>query len=141
MTARVVSLVLALGLVIVSTLSAFMGFIWGFGLKCDDACGTPPPWRESRDAWQWDALGTVAVSGLVCALAFLAVLALQLRSAAFVALAVWTALGVGLLALFRDSGVISDVQNGWVGLGVLVVVGISSIVLMPARKQQRLTRG
>ena len=60
MEGRLGPILLAVGAVGISAFGALIGLVWGFGLKCDDACSTVPGWRNDPDAWQWDAFGALA---------------------------------------------------------------------------------
>jgi hypothetical protein len=134
MLQRLGSLALSVGLVVVSAVGALAGVFWGFGLRCDDSCGTPPPWRDDPDAWQWEALGWVALGGFAFALVFLTLVAARLRAAAFAALAGWATLAGVYLDLLRDSGLMSRVEEGWLALSALVVAGVVAMVLTPSRR-------
>ena len=65
MARRILALVFAFAIGLVSAGAGFVGIVWGFGLKCDDSCGEPPPWRDDQDAWQWSALGWTGVAAAV----------------------------------------------------------------------------
>ena len=131
MARRAGSLALAIGIVAVSLLGMLVGVLWGFSLKCDDSCGTPPPWRDDPDAWQWNAIGFLAIAGLACALAFFASVALRWKIAAFVALVAWAVVAGVFIDLFRDSGLTSHAERGWAALVVLVTTGLVAIGLVP----------
>jgi hypothetical protein len=89
---RAGGILLAAAIAAASGFGALFGSLWGFGLKCDDSCSTLPPWRNDRDAWQWDALGTVAVVGFACSLFVVAALVLRRRRSGLASLAVWVVL-------------------------------------------------
>jgi hypothetical protein len=129
------SLVLATGVAGISGLGALLGMLWGFGLKCDDSCGTPPPWRENPSAWQWDALGIVGIAGFVCALGLLAAVALRRRPIALAALVSWALLAGAFIRLFRESGLTSHAERGWAGLPAVVIAGLGAIALTPPREK------
>lgn len=112
-----------------------LGVLWGFSLKCDDSCGTPPPWRDDPDAWQWNAIGVLAIAGLACALAFFAAVALRWKIAAFAALVAWAVVAGVFLNLFSDSGLTSHAERGWGALLVLVTAGLAAIGLVPRRRR------
>ena len=91
-------------ILLVSGWAALAGAFWGFGLKCDDSCGTPPPWRDDPDAWQWSALGWSGIGAFSCALLlFFAVIARR-RVLGWVAAGGSAALGVTFLLLLDGSG-------------------------------------
>jgi hypothetical protein len=101
---RLVLILLALLIVLVSGWAAFVGTFWGFGLKCDDSCSTLPGWQEDADAWQWSALGWSSIGTFVCALLLLGALIARRRALAWVAAGGSVALGLAFLALLDDSG-------------------------------------
>src|SRR2546428_9963369 len=82
MPRRSVSVLLAIGIAPVSGFAALMGTVWGFGLKCDDSCSTAPPWRDDPSAWQWNALGVVALGGFVSSLALISLVTSRRRTLA-----------------------------------------------------------
>ena len=100
---RVGSFLLPIGLAAISGFAALVGVLWGFGLKCDDSCGTPPPWRNDPNAWQWNAFGAVAVGGFVCSLILVAAVAFRRRSLASAALASWGILALAFLTLLSGA--------------------------------------
>lgn len=63
MVSQAGALLLGAAIAASSGFSALIGVLFGFSLKCDDSCRTPPGWRENPDAWQWEAFGWVAVAG------------------------------------------------------------------------------
>jgi hypothetical protein len=129
MAQRVGAVVLAIGIAAVSGFGALVGTAWGFGLKCDDSCGTPPPWRDDPNAWQWGALGWVAIGGFLCALLLVLVVALGRTVAAAAALGSWTILGFLFLKLLRDSGLTSNPGRGWMALSALALAGMIAVAL------------
>jgi len=140
MPRRIGAVLLAVTIAGVSGFEALAGAFWGFTLKCDDTCGTPPPWRDDPDAWQWDALGIVGLAGLGCALLFVACIALGRRWLAFATLIIWAALATSFLILLDESGLTSHAGRGWAGLSAFVVVGLAASALTgrsAARPKQR----
>ncbi|HEU0304005.1 MAG TPA: hypothetical protein VFR32_05435 [Gaiellaceae bacterium] len=131
MTQRVASLLLASVIAASSAYGALIGVFWGFGLKCDDSCSSAPLWRDDPNAWQWDALGTVALAGFACGLIFLLALTLRWRLFSLVVLAAWATLAAAFLTLFRDSGLTSNAERGWAGLAALLLAGLAAIALTP----------
>ena len=129
MIARAFSLLLALAVIVATGFAALVGMLWGFGLKCDDSCSTPPPWRDDPNSWQWDALGGSAVAAFALALLFGIGVAARRPVLASAALAAAGALAYVFLVLFRDSGLTSQPERGWLGLGVGAVGGAAAIVL------------
>jgi hypothetical protein len=127
------AVLLALSVAAVSGFAALIGTFWGFGLKCDDSCGTPPPWRDDPNASQWSALGATGLAGFACALVFLVGVAAGSRAIASAALGAWVLLAVGFLTLFRDSGLTSHAERGWLGLAGVALAGIVAIALRPPR--------
>jgi multidrug transporter EmrE-like cation transporter len=127
--------VLAAAVAAVSGLAALIGMAWGFGLKCDDSCGTPPPWRDDVNAWQWNALGAIGIGGFACAAIFVLAIAAGRRVAAAVALAAWAGLAAAFLTLFRDSGLTSHAERGWLGLAGLAILGVAAIAVRPPRAE------
>jgi hypothetical protein len=136
MLQRLGSLVFAFGIAVVSAFGALAGAFWGFSMKCGDSCSTAPYWRDDPEAWQWSAMGWVGLAGLACALVFLALVALRLRAGAAVVLISWGVLAVAYTDLFRDSGLVSHDEQGWLAISGLFVAGLIAIVLTPSRRQQ-----
>jgi hypothetical protein len=136
MPRRLGSVSLAIGLATASGFGALVGSTWGFGLKCDDSCGTPPPWREDPNAWQWGAFGWVAIGGFLCALVFLIVVVLRRKLVAGVALSSWAVLAVAFLKLLRDSGLTSHPGRGWITLAALLLVGVGAVALTEADEER-----
>jgi cell division protein FtsW (lipid II flippase) len=134
MAQRLGSITLAIGIAALSGFGALVGSTWGFGLKCDDSCSTPPPWREDPNAWQWDAFGWIGIGGFVCALVFVIVVVLRRKLVAWVALGSWAVLAIVFLKLFRDSGLTSHAGRGWIALAALFVVGVGAVALTPSRR-------
>jgi hypothetical protein len=108
---------------------ALIGLLWGFTLKCDDSCSAPPPWRDDPNAWQWNALGAVALGGFVCSAVFVAAIALRWRTVASAVLVSWGVLAAAFLMLFDSSGLTSHVERGWLGLAALAMCGLAAIAL------------
>ena len=127
---------LAIAIVAISGFGALVGAFWGFGLQCDDSCGTPPPWRDDPNAWQWDAMGVVAIGGFVCSLVFVATVAARRRTLASAVFVSWGALAIAFLRLFKDSGLTSHAERGWRGLTAVVIAGLVAIALTPTRKHR-----
>ena len=126
---RPAAFLLALAIVFVSGCAAVVGMLWGFGLKCDDSCSSPPPWRNDPGAWQWSAIGWTGIAAVACAVLFLVALAARrLVAAAFVA-AVWTGLAAWYIVLFDESGLTSNVQRGWLGLAGAVAALAAAVAL------------
>ena len=138
MPQRLGSFVLALAVATTSGYAALTGLVWGFGLKCDDSCSEPPPWRDDPNAWQWDALGVVALGGFACSLIFLVAVAAGRRTIASTAFVSWGLLAVAFLMLFRDSGLTSHAERGWVGLAGIAIAGAVAIALRSPRKRHPL---
>jgi hypothetical protein len=135
MARRTSSLLLAAGIAAASGFGALIGIFWGFGLKCDDSCSSGPRWREDPDASQWHTFGTVGIAGFVCALVFLAAVALRSRALALGALAVWAVLAGAFMVLFRDSGLTSNVDRGWTAVAVVLLGGVAAVALAGSRAQ------
>jgi hypothetical protein len=115
MLRRALPLLLLAPCAIASGFAALTGAFWGFGLRCDDTCGTPPPWRDDPNAWQWDALAEASLAALVAALLLVAAVAFRRPLIAGVALVSWTIASVVFLSFLDDSGLTSHVERGWVG--------------------------
>jgi hypothetical protein len=128
---RLVSIVLALGLVALSAGVALVGALWGFELKCDDSCSTAPGWREDPNAWQWNALGWAGIGAFVCSLVVLGGIVSRRRILASLALVTWTVVGIGFLTLFRGAGLTSHPGRGWVGLAAVSATALLAIALTP----------
>jgi hypothetical protein len=123
-----------------SDCAAYVGLLWGLILKCDDSCSAPPPWRNDPSSWQWDALGWVGVGGFACSLVFVVCLAAGRKLTASIALASWSLVAVAFLTLFRDSGLTSHAERGWLGLAGVGIVGVAAIALRPPPTRTPLTR-
>ena len=124
---------LATGIVAASGFAALIGLFWGFGLKCDDSCKVGPDWREHPESWQWDAFGIAGLAGLGCALMLLAAVAFRLRWLAVCMLIAWAGLAWAFMTLFRDSGLTSNAERGWLTIVLLLLAGASAIGLTPPR--------
>jgi uncharacterized BrkB/YihY/UPF0761 family membrane protein len=133
---RFASSVLAIGIAAISGFVALLGLVWGFALKCDDSCGTPPPWRDDPNAWQWNALGWVGIAGFVCAFLFFVAVVLRRRLVAWAALIVWTAVAVAFLEFFGEAGLTSQHERGRLGLAAALLAGVTAIALTPTRKRR-----
>ncbi len=97
---RWLALLLTLVIVAISRCAAFVGTLYGFGLKCDDLCSnTGESWSVERDAWQWRALGWSSVGLFACALLFFAALIARQRVLARVTAGGWLALAIAFLVL------------------------------------------
>jgi hypothetical protein len=139
MPRRFASFALSAAVATVSGFAALIGLFWGFGLKCDDSCGDPPPWRDDVNAWQWDALGAIGMGALVCSLVFVVTLAAGRRMLASLALAAWGLAALVFLMLFRDSGLTSHAGRGWLGLAVVAGAGVAAIASRPPRARHPLS--
>jgi hypothetical protein len=126
---RLGSVLPAAAIVAASAWAALVGTLWGFTLRCDDTCGSPPPWRDDPNAWQWEAFGTVSIAGFVCALLFVVAVAARWKLLSLAVLVAWAALGWTFLTLLRDSGLTSHAGRGWAGLSLLVLAGLAAIGL------------
>jgi hypothetical protein len=133
MTQRVGALLLTTVVATISGLAALVGAFWGFNLKCDDSCSVAPPWRNDPSAWQWNALGVVAVGGFVSSLVLVALVAARRRSLAGAALVSWGLFAVGFVTLFRASGMTSHAERGWLAIVGVAVAGFAAIALTPRR--------
>jgi hypothetical protein len=103
---RWLALLVTLVIVAISGCVAFVGTLYGFGLKCDDLCSnTPDSWGEDPDAWQWRALGWSSAGAFGCALLFFAALIARQRVLAQVTAGGWVALGIAFLVLWNGSGI------------------------------------
>ena len=102
---RLLALLLTLLVVAISGWAALVGWLWGFGLKCDESCSDiGGAWREDSDAWQWSALGWSGIGVLSCALLLFTALIARRRALAWLAAGGWVALGVAFLVLLDGSG-------------------------------------
>jgi hypothetical protein len=133
MARRAGAFLLATGIVAASSFAALVGLVWGFGLKCDDSCSIGPHWREDPQAWQWNAFGIAGPVGLGCALVLLAAVVLRLRWLAVCALTASVGLAWAFMTLFRDSGLTSNVERGWLAISLLLLAGAAAIALTPPR--------
>ena len=107
--------------------------VWGFGLRCDDTCGDPPPWRDDEDAWQWSALGWTGIAAAVLAIAFLIALELRRRVPATVAAVGWVPAAAWYLVLLDESGLTSNAWRGWVGIAVIATAMALALAWTPTR--------
>jgi hypothetical protein len=139
MPRRFASFALSATVATVSGFAALSGLFWGFGLKCDDSCGDPPPWRDDVNAWQWEALGVVGVVAFGCSLVFVVALAAGRRTLASLALTAWVLAAVAYLVLFRDSGLTSHAGRGWLGLAIVAGAGVVAIASRPPRARHPLS--
>jgi hypothetical protein len=121
------ALACSIPIAVASGLAALPGMLFGFSLKCDDSCGTAPPWRDDPGAWQWNALGYVAVTGALCGLLLVVLLVMRRRVLAGLTLTLWTACAVAFLKLFEDSGLTSNAVTGWYAIAILVLLGIVAL--------------
>lgn len=133
MTLRIGGLLVAAAIVAASGFVALAGTFWGFTLRCDDTCGTPPPWRGDPNAWQWDALGWTAIAVFACAVLFLGSLAVRKTILSVGMLALWTLAAGSCLVLFRDAGLTSNAARGWVGIAVCVSAGAAAVAASTPR--------
>ena len=140
MARRAGAFLLATGIVAVSCFAALVGLLWGFGLKCDDSCSIGPHWREDPQAWQWDAFGFIGLAGLGCALVLLAAVVFRLRWLAVLVLTAWGGLAWAFMTLFRDSGLTSNAERGWLTIVLLLLAGAATIALTPPRPARNGTR-
>jgi hypothetical protein len=69
-TARILSVLLALVALFCSGWGLLIGVVWGLGLKCDDACSPYDGWRGDPDAWQWNAIAALGVAVFALGFAF-----------------------------------------------------------------------
>ena len=122
-----------MGIVAVSCFAALIGMLWGFELKCDDSCSIGSHWRESPESWQWEAFGYAGLAALGCALVLLGAIAFRLRWLAFFALVAWAGLAWEFMTLFRDSGLTSNAERGWLAILLLLLAGAVAIALTPPR--------
>jgi hypothetical protein len=127
------ALLLATGIVAASCFAALIGLLWGFALKCDDSCSIGSHWREDPGAWQWDAFGIAGLAGLGCALVLLGAVAFRLRWLAVCVLVAWASLAWAFMTLFRDSGLTSNAERGWLTIVLLLLAGALAIALTPPR--------
>ncbi len=85
---------------IFSLVGAFRA-LYGFDMRCDDACSTNPGWSNSPDAWQWSAQFGLAWLGVVATIGATTFVALRRSRYAhtimLLALAAWAS-WFGLLA-------------------------------------------
>jgi hypothetical protein len=133
MAGRVGAFLLATGIVGASCFAALIGLLWGFGLKCDDSCSVGSHWRESPESWQWEAFGLAGLAGLGCAVVLLGAVALRLRWLAVCMLLAWAGLAWAFMTLFRDSGLTSNEERGWLTIALLLLAGALAILLTPPR--------
>jgi hypothetical protein len=133
--------VYAATLVATSVIGALIGALWGFGLKCDDSCATPPTsWRDDPDAWQWNALAIVALVAVCVAVLFLAALARRWLLLAVTSLLAWAALAASFIVLFDESGLTSNPERGWIGLAILGTAGVVAVALVATAAGRAKTR-
>ena len=82
--------------------SAFTVLVFGIAARfhCDDSCSTmPSDWGDTSDAWQWSALGWLALGIAVATLSFLALVATNRPRAALIVLVAHVGLGVLAIAV------------------------------------------
>jgi hypothetical protein len=130
---RILALVLALAIGLISAGVGFSGVVWGFGLRCDDTCGDPPPWRDDEDAWQWSALGWTGIAAAVLAIAFLIALELRRRVPAAAAAVGWVPAAAWYLVLLDESGLTSNAWRGWLGIAVIAAAMALALAWTPTR--------
>jgi len=133
MARRAGAFLLATGIVAVSCFAALSGMLWGFELKCDDSCSIGPHWRESPESWQWEAFGIAGLAGLGCAVVLLGAVVFRLRWLALCMLTAWAGFAWAYMALFRDSGLTSNAERGWLAIVLLLLAGAAAIALTPGR--------
>ena len=82
------TLLLLLAVGVAAVWIALLSTLFGFGLRCDDACdGDPTVWTRDVDAWQWTALGWGGVALLGVAAAAVVAVAIRPRTAPAAAVA------------------------------------------------------
>ena len=140
MARRAAAFLLTTGIVAASCFAALVGLLWGFELKCDDSCSIGSHWRESPESWQWEALGIAGLAGLGCAVVLLGAVVFRLRWLAVCMLIAWTGLAWAFMTLFRDSGLTSNAERGWLAIVLLLLGGAVAIALMPPRTESRVRR-
>jgi hypothetical protein len=94
-TRRLVSLFFAAVAWVATAWTLVASFVWGATLRCDDHCGGLD-WRNSSDAWQWDA---VVALGAVAFVAGTAHIVLVWRRRRYLATAALVAAAMAVLAL------------------------------------------
>jgi hypothetical protein len=140
MARRAGAFLLATGIVAVSCFAALIGLVWGFELRCDDSCSIGPHWRESPESWQWEAFAIAGLAGLGCAVVLLGAVVFRLRWLAVCMLIAWAGLAWAFMTLFRDSGLTSNAERGWLAIVLLLLGGATAIALTPPRTESRVRR-
>jgi hypothetical protein len=138
MARRAGAFLLATGIVAAS-FAALSGMLWGFDLKCDDSCSIGPRWRDDPQSWQWNAFGIAGLAGFGCALVLLAGIVFRLRWLAVCMLTAWAGLAWAFMTLFRDSGLTSNAERGWLTVVLLLLAGAAAIALTPPRMARTAT--
>jgi hypothetical protein len=134
---RLARVLVAVGVVAVSVFASLVGMLWGFGLKCDDTCSTPPPWRNDAGAWQWNALGAVGPVALGFALALLVGVASGRKLLAFASWAIWVLVSIAYISLFKSSGLTSPAYRGWLGLAIVGLIALLAVASLPGGSRQQ----
>jgi hypothetical protein len=130
-----IALVLALAAWLWSWWPLLAGLLWGFALKCDDACGGDG-WRESADAWQWQAIAALGAAAFLTATALVLLVVLRRRRAALGALVAEILVTQTLMTLLAPDWWRHVDRNALAILATLAAAaaGVGAVALTPPRR-------
>jgi hypothetical protein len=130
-----IALVLALAAWLWSWWPLLAGLVWGFALKCDDACGGEG-WRGRPDAWQWQAIAALGAAAFLTATALVLLVVLRRRRAAVGALVAEFLLAGTLMTLLAPDWWRHVDRNALAVLATLAAAGAAfgAVALMPSHR-------
>ena len=119
---------------------------FNFFMRCDEICDAGSgDWRYTRDAWQWYAIGALAVGAFLAAILFFRAVVQERRAQALV----WLAVGAAGIVVTRfglpvNPGSDQDLDIPlWFDVGSVAVVasGILAVMLTPVLRPDRTRPG
>jgi hypothetical protein len=92
---RLASLSIAAVAWVATAWTLLASFVWGATLRCDDHCGGLD-WRNTNDAWQWDAIVALGVLAFIAGTAHIVLVWKRRR---YLAVAALVTAAISVLAL------------------------------------------